>query len=120
MPHPLATGCCSARRLRLRAASVGVSPRHLKRLFRAEVGTTPAHWLEQVRIDAARPLILEGRPITVVAQLCGFGTGETLRRAFARQLGTTPTAFRERFSTTAPQRRASLSLPASIRPGATA
>lgn len=82
------------------ASSIGVSPRHLNRIFHAETGITPARWLEQVRVDAARPLILEGHPITRVAQLCGFGTDETLRRAFARQLGTTPTAFRERFSTT--------------------
>jgi transcriptional regulator GlxA family with amidase domain len=82
------------------ASALGVSVRHLNRIFHAEIGTTPARWLEQVRIDAARTLILEGHPITRVAQRSGFGTDETLRRAFARHLGTTPTAFRDRFSTT--------------------
>jgi transcriptional regulator GlxA family with amidase domain len=82
------------------AAALGVSVRHLNRMFRTETGTTPARWVEQVRIDAARALILEGHPITRVAQLSGFGTDETLRRAFARHLGTTPTAFRDRFATT--------------------
>lgn len=82
------------------ADSIGVSARQLNRIFRTEAGTTPARWLEQVRVDAARSLILDGHQITRVAQLCGFGTDETLRRAFARQLGTTPTAFRERFLTT--------------------
>ncbi|MEE6281233.1 GlxA family transcriptional regulator [Georgenia sp. MJ170] len=85
------------------ASSVGVSPRHLNRVFHAETGTTPARWLEQLRVEAAQPLILAGHSITRVAQLCGFGTDETLRRAFARQLGTTPTAFRERFATTGPR-----------------
>lgn len=87
------------------AARAGVSVRHLNRLFRAETGTTPSQWLERVRLDAARALILEGHTVTRVAQRSGFGSDETLRRAFARQLGTTPTAFRERFATTAPGAR---------------
>ncbi len=82
------------------AAALGVSVRHLNRIFHAERGTSPARWLEQTRVDAARTMILAGYPITLVAELSGMGTDETLRRAFARQLGTTPTAFRERFSTT--------------------
>lgn len=83
------------------AATAGVSPRHLHRMFRAEVGTSPSHWLEQVRVDAARALILEGHTLSRVAQLCGLGSDETLRRAFIRHLGTTPSNYRERFSTTA-------------------
>jgi transcriptional regulator GlxA family with amidase domain len=82
------------------ASTIGVSERHLNRMFHANTRTTPGRWLEQVRVDAARALILEGHPITRVAQRSGFGTDETLRRAFARHLGTTPTAFRDRFSTT--------------------
>lgn len=82
------------------ASAIGTSVRHLNRIFRTQIGTTPGRWLEQVRVDAARPLILEGHPITRVAQRSGFGSDETLRRAFARHLGTTPTAFRDRFSTT--------------------
>lgn len=82
------------------AATAGVSARHLNRLFQAEAGTTPARWLERVRVDAARSLILDGHSISLVAQLSGFGSDETLRRAFARQLNTTPTSFRDRFSTT--------------------
>lgn len=80
------------------ATAAGVSVRHLNRIFHAELGTSPARWVEQIRLDAAQTLILQGHPITRVAQLSGMGTDETLRRAFARQLGTTPTAFRERFS----------------------
>lgn len=83
------------------AAMAGVSQRHLHRMFRSELGTPPGRWLEQVRIDVARSLILEGHTLTRVAQLCGLGSDETLRRAFARHLGTTPSNYRERFSTTA-------------------
>lgn len=83
------------------AAMVGVSERHLHRMFRSELGVPPGRWLEQVRVDVARTLILDGHTLTRVAQLCGLGSDETLRRAFARCLGTTPSAYRERFSTTA-------------------
>lgn len=82
------------------AEQLGVSTRHLNRIFHAEIGRSPARWLEEVRIDAARGLLLEGHPITKVAELSGLGTDETLRRAFAKHLGTTPTAFRRRFSST--------------------
>lgn len=81
------------------ARVAGVSVRHLNRVFHAEIGTSPARWVEQVRVEAARALILDGHSITRVAQLSGMGTDETLRRAFARHLDTTPTAFRERFYT---------------------
>lgn len=46
--------------------------------------------------------------VTRVAQRSGFGLDETLRRAFARQPGTTPRVFRERFATTAPPARRAL------------
>ncbi|MFE4965803.1 GlxA family transcriptional regulator [Streptomyces sp. NPDC056660] len=82
------------------AASAAVSPRHLTRLFRAELGTTPARWVERVRLDRAQQLLLEGHSVTSAAQHSGLGTDETLRRAFARHLGTTPTHYRRRFATT--------------------
>ncbi len=82
------------------SAHAGVSPRHLNRLFQSEVGTTPIRWLEEVRVNVAKALILEGHSITRAAQFSGLGSDETLRRVFAKHLGTTPAAFRERFSTT--------------------
>lgn len=84
------------------ATLAGVSVRHLNRLFNDELQVTPAKWLEKVRVDAARAYILDGHSITLSAQLAGFGSDETLRRAFVRHLNTTPTAFRERFSSTRP------------------
>lgn len=82
------------------AAAVGVSVRHLNRLFHAQVGTAPARWLEAVRVDLARALVLEGRTLSWVAQRSGLGSDETLRRAFLRHLGTTPSSYRDRFATT--------------------
>ncbi|MFJ2564395.1 GlxA family transcriptional regulator [Streptomyces sp. NPDC088770] len=86
------------------AASAAVSPRHLARLFRAELGTTPARWVERVRLDRAQQLLLEGHSVTSAARHSGLGSDETLRRAFARHLGTTPSQYRKRFATTREER----------------
>ncbi|MGW7547036.1 GlxA family transcriptional regulator [Streptomyces sp. NPDC054770] len=82
------------------AAAVAVSPRHLTRMFTAELGTTPARWVERVRLDRAQQLLLAGHSVTAAAQHSGLGTDETLRRAFARHLDTTPTHYRSRFTST--------------------
>lgn len=80
------------------AREVGLSPRHLTRLFRSELGETPARFVEQVRVDAARrELESSGADLATVAGRCGFGSGETLRRAFHRRLGLSPDEYRRRF-----------------------
>ncbi|GAA1134572.1 GlxA family transcriptional regulator [Kribbella jejuensis] len=79
------------------AASAGVSPRHLARLFQSEFNTTPGRWVERVRLDRAQQLLLDGHSIATAARLSGLGSDETLRRAFARHLGTTPTEYLRRF-----------------------
>ncbi|MFD7435476.1 GlxA family transcriptional regulator [Streptomyces sp. NPDC059861] len=85
------------------AAAAAVSPRHLTRLFQAELNTTPARWVERVRLDRAQQLLLDGHGVTAAAHRSGLGSDETLRRAFARHLGTTPTDYRRRFTTTRPR-----------------
>lgn len=80
------------------AASAAVSTRHLARLFQSELRTTPARWVERVRLDRAQQLLLDGHSITSAARHSGLGSDETLRRAFARHLGTTPTEYRRRFT----------------------
>lgn len=80
------------------AAEVGMSPRNFFRVFRREVGVTPAQYVEQVRVEAARRLLEETAvSIQEVARRCGFGTTESLRRAFRRRVDTTPTGYRGRF-----------------------
>ncbi len=78
------------------AGRAGLSPRHFARLFRHEVGDTPARWVEAARITAARGLLETGRsaPKEVAAQ-CGFANADTLRRAFARHLGVSPAQYRK-------------------------
>jgi len=79
----------------------GVSVRHMSRLFDEELGTTPARYVERVRLEAAQVLLETGDDsLPVVARRTGFGSAESLRRAFVRHLGVTPGAFRTSFRTT--------------------
>ncbi len=83
------------------ARQLGVSARHLGRLFRAETGMTPGRYLESVRLEAARALLEAGNDsVEAVARESGLGSAETLRRVFQQTLGVTPTAYRARFRTT--------------------
>jgi transcriptional regulator GlxA family with amidase domain len=81
------------------AARASLSTRQLTRLFESELGTTPARYVEMVRIDAARAALDAGRSITDTAHLAGFGSTETLRRVFITRLGVSPKAYRDRFRT---------------------
>ncbi|MGV7864244.1 helix-turn-helix domain-containing protein, partial [Mycobacterium kansasii] len=77
------------------AARASLSTRQLTRLFQSELGTTPARYVEMVRIDAARAALDAGRSVAETARLAGFGSAESLRRVFVDHLGVTPKAYRE-------------------------
>lgn len=83
------------------ARQAGLSPRHLQRRFTAELGTPPAAYVERVRVEAVQRALTEGDdPVETVARRYGLGTGETLRRAFHRQVGVSPSDYRDRFRST--------------------
>ena len=82
------------------AARASLSTRQLNRLFHTDLGTTPARFVEMVRIDAARAALDNGHSVAETARLAGFGSAETLRRVFVNQLGVSPKAYRDRFRTT--------------------
>jgi transcriptional regulator GlxA family with amidase domain len=75
-----------------------MSPRNFARVFASQTGQTPGRYVESLRIERARALLQGGgRTIEGVAQTCGFGTVETLRRSFSRRLGVSPGEYRQRF-----------------------
>jgi transcriptional regulator GlxA family with amidase domain len=79
----------------------GFSERHLTRVFAREIGTTPARYVEQVRIEAARALLERSdAPLEVIARHSGLNSPETLRRRFSRAVGMTPHVYRQRFRAT--------------------
>jgi transcriptional regulator GlxA family with amidase domain len=84
------------------AARVGVSTRHLARLFAAELDTTPARYVEQVRLDHAKSRLDAGHGVAETARAAGFGSSETMRRTFVARLGVSPSRYRARFGTTTP------------------
>jgi transcriptional regulator GlxA family with amidase domain len=83
------------------AAAAAVSPRHLARLFLAETGHTPQHFVDRTRLEAACAILTSGHDsLEDVADRTGVGSSESLRRLFQRELGVTPGAYRKRFKTT--------------------
>lgn len=80
------------------AAHMHVSERQLTRVFKTELGMTPAAYIESARVEVARnQLETTDHTLERVASLSGFNTTDTLTRAFRRQLDTTPTEYRNRF-----------------------
>ncbi|MFF0741200.1 GlxA family transcriptional regulator [Streptomyces sp. NPDC004111] len=82
------------------ATHAHVGERQLTRIFKTELGMTPSAYVESVRVERARNQ-LESTDATLerIATTCGFGTTDTLIRAFRRKLDTTPTEYRQRFRT---------------------
>src|SRR4030095_7583086 len=69
------------------AHRVAMSPRNFARVFLREVGTTPAHYVERVRVEAARRRLEESTDgVDAVAADCGFGNAETMRGGLLRPL----------------------------------
>lgn len=76
-----------------------MSPRTFARRFKADHGTTPAAWVARQRIiRAQRMLETTDLGIERIAEECGYGSAAVLRQNFTRALGTSPTAYRARFS----------------------
>lgn len=87
-------------RLPALAAAASMSVRHFTRVFSAEVGQSPGRFVERVRVEAARAELEAGDDtLDVVAERCGLGSAESLRRVFHRHLGVSPDAYRRRFRT---------------------
>ncbi len=81
------------------ARRAAMSVRTFARAFRQEVGTTPAAFVQRSRVEAARRLLeTTDRKGHDVARACGFGTVETMHRAFQRTVRTTPGQYRRLFA----------------------
>ncbi|RDJ08904.1 GlxA family transcriptional regulator [Rhizobium grahamii] len=77
------------------AEAAALSPRQFSRTFRAETRQSPAKAVENLRLEAARLMMEQGRhPIDVVAAETGFADRERMRRAFLRAFGQPPQAIR--------------------------
>jgi transcriptional regulator GlxA family with amidase domain len=80
------------------ALRAGMSTRNFSRVFRRELKYTPAAFVDAARIDAARRMLADTRtPLQRVARACGFGTVNSMRRVFVRNLGVSPHDYRKSF-----------------------
>jgi transcriptional regulator GlxA family with amidase domain len=80
------------------AERMSMSPRNFSRIFYKEVGITPAKFVERVRLEAARNMILQtDLPVEGIAVNCGFNNSEQMRRSFYRLLNITPQEYRSSF-----------------------
>jgi transcriptional regulator GlxA family with amidase domain len=83
------------------ADRMGMSQRNFARLFHSETGTTPALFAERARADAARCKLEQSLlPIETIAEECGFGNAERMRRTFQRHFEISPHDYRARFQST--------------------
>ena len=77
------------------ADAARLSPRQFSRAFHAETGQSPAKAVENLRVEAARLMMEEGRhPIDSIAQQTGFADRNRMRRAFLRAFGQPPQVIR--------------------------
>jgi len=82
------------------ARHAGMSERSFARTFRSEAGTTPAEFVENARIDAARRMAeASDLPAKRLADAVGYANVDGFRRAFGRRLGVSLVEYRRRFAT---------------------
>lgn len=77
------------------AARAGLSERSFYRKFVEATGKTPAHFVEGLRLDAARTLLAKGMPLKAIAGRVGLRSSARLGQAFERRFGMAPSLFRE-------------------------
>ena len=80
------------------AKEAGMSERTFIRRFQAATGMAPARWLAHRRVRRACELLESSRVSTEeIAAQCGYQSASTLRHHFRRQMGVSPSAWRDRF-----------------------
>lgn len=80
------------------AERVAMSPRNFARVFSKEMKTTPAKFVERLRVEAARRRLEESQNnLETIAGECGFGNVNSMRNVFLRALGVAPGQYRRHF-----------------------
>jgi AraC family transcriptional regulator len=82
-------------RLRDLARAALLSPFHFHRVFQALIGSTPADFVQRLRLEKALGLFSHPRPpsLTAIALACGFSSSSDFSRCFKRRFGVPPSSF---------------------------
>ena len=76
-----------------------MSMRNFCRRFSEQMGCAPGRYVENLRLDYARQLLVEKDwPISRVATACGYDSADVFRRAFERRFVVSPRAYKTSFS----------------------
>ncbi len=79
------------------AERLGISQDYLRHLFKARYGTSMVRWLNEVRVERARDLLVHSAlPLKLVSQMCGFRDEHYFSTVFRSIAGKPPGAFRKR------------------------
>lgn len=93
-----ADNLCSDLSVQALAERAHMSERNFSRVFRSEVGQTPAAFVEKLRVEAARQRLEEtDGSIDEIAVQCGYRSADSMRRSFQRVMKVAPSDYRERF-----------------------
>ncbi len=75
-----------------------MSPRHFSRVCLRETKLSPGQFVERLRVEAAQQMIdSTSKGLKEVADACGFGSTDAMRRVFSRVLGVTAGDYTKRF-----------------------
>jgi AraC family transcriptional regulator of arabinose operon len=78
------------------ARAVGLSASRLSHLFGEQTGQSPVAYLEATRLRHARELLeYSARPVSAIAEACGFSSAFYFSTRFRRHFGLSPSAFRQ-------------------------
>jgi AraC family transcriptional regulator, regulatory protein of adaptative response / DNA-3-methyladenine glycosylase II len=93
------------------AARLGVSDRHVRRIFEAQFGVSPVQYLQTHRLLTAKQLLADtDLPITQVALISGYSSVRRFNAAFAEHYGLNPTQLRREGSSSSPPQRMAVRL----------
>lgn len=92
--HELISGADDAPSLQTLARSVGLSPGHLQRRFRARYGMSPAEFAASRRLGRLKAALRDSESVTDAVYAAGFGSGSRVYEKSDTLLGMTPADYR--------------------------
>jgi len=83
------------------SAEISMSPRNFARVFVREIGITPAKYIDKLRIETACRYLVDTRlSLKEIANMCGMGSPDNMRKIFLKHIKISPADYRRNFGTT--------------------